>query len=182
VKHASENSATRHKEASAQVGAPPERVFAHLDDQTHLAEHMSRPSLMMGGGRMTYDFDEGQGQAVGSHIRMGGTAFGLKLFVDEVVTERVPPARKVWRTVGSPTLIVIEHYEMGFEVAPANGGSMLRVWIDYELRSRGLARVMPWLADSYARWCVQRMTRDARDTFGVAETIRANGQVSGKAR
>src|SRR5512143_2202136 len=107
---------TRHKEESAQVAVAPDRLFAHLDDHTRLAAHMSRPSLMMGGGRMTYDFDEARGRAVGSHIRMGGTAFGLKLFVDEVVTDRVPPSRKVWRTVANPRLIVIGHYEMGFEV------------------------------------------------------------------
>ena len=166
---------TRHKEASVEVAVTPERLFAHLDDQTRLAAHMSRPSLMMGGGRMTYDFDEARGQAVGSHIRMGGKAFGLKLFVDEVVTERVPPTRKVWRTVGNPTLIVIGHYEMGFEVAPAKGGAMLRVWVDYDLPPRGLGRMMPVLADSYANWCVQRMARDAVGTFGVAETKRAHG-------
>jgi len=40
----------RHEEASADIAATPERTFAHLDDQTRLAAHMSRPSLMMGGG------------------------------------------------------------------------------------------------------------------------------------
>src|SRR3990167_6963246 len=78
---------------------------------------MGGPSAMMGGGRMTYAFDAQRGQAVGSHIRMGGEAFGLRLFVDEVVTVRDPPRRKVWRTTGEPRLIIIGAYEMGFEIA-----------------------------------------------------------------
>ncbi len=85
----------RHMETSARIAAEPHEVFARLDDQTRLAEHMSKPSLMMGGGKMTYEFDEQKGQSVGSQIRMGGSAFGLQVSLDEVVTERIPPRRKV---------------------------------------------------------------------------------------
>ena len=69
----------RHMEASARLAAEPHKVIALLDDQTRLATHMGKPSLMMGGGKMTYALDEQKGQAVGSHIRMGGSAFGLQL-------------------------------------------------------------------------------------------------------
>lgn len=162
----------RHREAAAQVAASPERVFAHLDDQTRLAEHMGRPSMMMGGGRMTYDFDAQKGQAVGSHIRMGGSAFGLKLFLDEVVTERAPPRRKLWRTVDAPNLIVVGGYEMGFELNSIDGGAELRVWIDYDLAPSGLGRFMPVLADAYAQWCVRQMAADALKAFGPAAPAR----------
>jgi len=65
---------------------------------------MEEASLVMGGGRMTYAFDAQKGRAVGSHIRTGGSAFGLELSLHEVVTERTPPQRKVSRTVGQPKL------------------------------------------------------------------------------
>jgi hypothetical protein len=99
--------ARRRYASSAVVRATPEAVFARLDDQTRLAAHMQTSSAMMGGGSMAYAFDEGRGQAVGSHIRMTGSAFGLHLDVDEVVTERTPPTRKVWSTTGTPRLLVI---------------------------------------------------------------------------
>lgn len=123
----------RHKEANARVSAPPATVFARLDDQARLGGHMEKPSLMMGGGRMTYEFDAQKGRAVGSHIRMGGSAFGLKLSLDEVVTQHVPPERKAWRTVGQPKLIIVGAYEMGFDLTPVAGGAALKVWIDYDL-------------------------------------------------
>lgn len=157
---------TRHVEACASIAAPPENVFAHLDDQRRLGEHMGEPSLMMGGGTMTYELDAGGGQAVGSHIRMGGRAFGLKLDLDEVVTERSPPSRKVWRTTGEPRLVVIGGYEMGFALEPQDAGSVLRVWIDYQPPSRGIGRVFPSLGAAYARWCVSKMVRDAVSHFG----------------
>lgn len=157
-----------HRDAAAFVPAPARSVFERLDDQTRLAEHMGRPSAMMGGGRMTYEFDAMRGQAVGSHIRMGGEAFGLRLFVDEVVTLRDPPRRKVWRTTGEPTLIIMGAYEMGFEIADEGTGSRLRVWIDYTLPSRGWARRVPALAALYARWCVRRMVSDAVQHFTSA--------------
>jgi hypothetical protein len=151
----------RHNEASAILAAPPEAVFARLDDQRRLAQHMDRPSIIMGGGRMTYEFDTAKGQAVGSHIRMGGKAFGMKLAVEEIVTEREPPRRKVWKTIGIPDLVVIGTYEMGFELGPSAGGSHLRVWIDYDPPAGGMGRWMPWLGAYYARWCVSQMVRDA---------------------
>lgn len=156
----------RHMEATARLAAEPHKVFAHLDDQTRLAEHMSKPSLMMGGGKMTYEFDKQKGQSVGSHIRMGGNAFGLQLSLDEVVTERIPPQRKVWQTVGTPRLVIIGSYEMGFELSATDEGSALRVWIDYELPPRGPGRFVPALGDAYARWCVQQMASDAVRAFG----------------
>jgi hypothetical protein len=45
---------------------------------------------------MTYEFDEAKGRAVGSVIKMGGSFLGIKLFVEEVVTERDSPRRNVW--------------------------------------------------------------------------------------
>lgn len=159
---------TGHVEAVTHVAAAPTEVFERLDDQTRVAEHMGRSSMMMGGGRMTYDFDAAQGKAVGAHIKMGGRAFGVTILVDEVVTERDPPWRKTWRTVGAPRLIVIGAYEMGFELRAADSGSDLRVWIDYEPPSSGPARWLAALpAALYARWCVQQMFSDAMRHFSA---------------
>jgi len=153
-------------ETVVRPSAPPSAVFARLDDQTRLAAHMEQPSAMMGGGRMTYEFDAGRGQAVGSHIRMGGSAFGLSLLVDEVVTERDPLRRKVWETVGQPSLLVVGAYQMGFEIVPATSGSELRVWIAYDLAPGLLGQLLgPVLAPLYAKWCVSRMATDAVEFF-----------------
>ncbi len=156
----------RHAEASAILAATPAQVFAHLDDQRRLAEHMGRFSAMMGGGRMTYEFDTANGQAVGSHIRMEGKAFGLTMSVEETVAVRDPPRRKVWRTLGAPNLIVIGDYEMGFELTTTDGGAALRVWIDYAPSPRGPGRLVPWLGAIYAHWCVGRMVADGIQKFG----------------
>jgi hypothetical protein len=153
-------------ETVVRLSAPAAAIFVRIDDQTRLAAHMERPSAMMGGGRMTYEFDAGRGQAVGSHIKMGGAAFGLNLYVDEVVTQRDPPRRKVWETVGRPRLLVVGAYEMGFEITPAPPGSNLRVWIAYDLAPHLLGRWLgPLLAPLYAKWCVGRMASDAAAYF-----------------
>lgn len=144
-----------------QTDAP--RLFAHLDDQASLARHMTRRSLMMGGGRMTYSFDAGRGQAVGSRIRMGGSAFGLKLAVEEVVTVRESPLRKRWQTVGTPHLLIIASYEMGFEIASLGAESVLNVWISYvPTQTNGLrGRIAACVSTYFARWCVGQMLNDA---------------------
>lgn len=160
------DSLPRHGESNALVSASPERVFAFIDDHERLSSHMSQSSWQMGGGRMKTSLDNGRGQRVGSHIRMSRSVLGLELSLDEVVTERAPPRRKAWETVGSPRLLVIGPYRMGFEVTQAGSGSTLRVFIDYAFPTawpgRWLGRVF---GGYYARWCTQSMVNDAARQF-----------------
>lgn len=86
-----------HNENEAEVLASSEQVFGLVDDHARLSAHMSQPSWRMGGARMETTVDEGQGQRIGSHIRMSARVLGLRLSLDEVITEREPPTRKVWR-------------------------------------------------------------------------------------
>jgi hypothetical protein len=50
---------------------------------------------------------------------------------------------------------------MAFEIVPARTGSLLRVYIDYELPNGALTRWLGWLmASFYAGWCTYRMVDD----------------------
>ena len=71
--------------------------------------------MMMMGSNMQTPFDESRGQAVGSHVRMTGRILGLDLFVEEIVRVREPLRRKKWETIGTPRLLVIGGYSLGFE-------------------------------------------------------------------
>jgi Polyketide cyclase / dehydrase and lipid transport len=153
-------------EAAAEVGVSPDELFAHLDDQARLGAHMEKPSMMMMGGRMIYELDEAKGRAVGSVIKMGGSFLGLRLFVEEAVTERDPPRRKVWETRGRPSILIIGSYRMGFEIEPSGERSKLRVFIEYDDPPSLVGRILGGLfAPVYARWCVKRMAEDARRHF-----------------
>jgi Polyketide cyclase / dehydrase and lipid transport len=162
----------RHKEGSVLIAASPEIVFAYVDDHSRFSSHMSESSWMMGGGGMGVELDAAKGQAVGSHIRLSGNVFGIRLFLDEVVTRRNPPREKVWETVGPPRLLVIGSYSMGLELKRENGNSRLRVFIDYDLPTGRAAR---WLGrvfgGMYATWCVDQCSRDRRSTLEMSETL-----------
>jgi len=164
----------RHYEGNAIVGAPIEDVFNHIDDHSRLSSHMNRSSWMMGGGRMDIQVDEGRGQKIGSKIRLAGIVCGIRLSVEELVTERAVPYRKTWETIGQPRLLIIGHYQMGFELSPDSAGTMLRIFIDYALPERGWGR---WLgivfANYYARWCTDKMLNDTVRHFRDARQIRS---------
>jgi hypothetical protein len=151
-------------EESAVINANAEDVFAYVDDHARLSSHMSQSSWMMGGGSMETTIDEGKGQKVGSHIRMSGKAFGIPLFLDEVITKYEPPHRKVWETIGDVKLLVIGHYRMSIDIVPKNDSSLLRVSLDYDLPSNHV-----WLGrlagDRYAKWCVRQMISSVRNNF-----------------
>lgn len=156
----------RHDECTAHVSAPPEMLFAYLDDHVRLSGHMSERSWMMGGGRMDVGTDDGGGRRVGSHITLEGRVFGIRLRVEEVVTEHESPHRKRWETIGEPRLLIIGAYRMGFVIAPGPTGSSLSVEIDYALPARGLAALLGrLLGPFYARWCVGQMAGDAARRF-----------------
>ena len=156
----------RHCEYEAFVSAAPEQLFAYVDDQTLLSSHMSQSSWKMGGGKMSIEFDQARGQAVGSKIRLSGRVLGISVFVEEIVTERAVPRRKVWETIGQPRLLVIGHYRMGFDIAPAADGSSLRVFIDYDLPVSGFSRLLGFLFSRfYASWCTKQMVNDAANHF-----------------
>ena len=110
--------------------------------------------------------DEGRGRSIGSHVRMQGKMMGVELLLDEVITERQPPHRKAWETVGPQRLLVIDSYRLGFDIAAQNKSSELRVFIDYNLPAAPPLRWLGFLlGEFYAKWCVQRMINDASNHF-----------------
>lgn len=161
-----EKSYERHYEESAVIHADPTGLFSFIDVPSRLSAHMTQSSWMLGGGRMDVGVDEGLGQKVGSHIRLSGRVLGIRLFLDEAITRREPPVLKTWETVGTPRLLVIGPYRLGFEIQPRNNHSLLRVFIDYDLPARNV-----WLGrlfgNRYARWCVQQILRDASRHFSA---------------
>ena len=159
----------RHYEAARIVPALSERIFAYLDAHERLAAHMGKSSWMMGGGHMDMQTDDGQGQRVGSHIRLSGTAFGLPISLDEVVTRHDPPTVKEWQTAGEPRLLVIGAYKMGLRLKPTGQQSNLSIFIDYDLPTSN-AWLGTLFGDMYARWCVRMMLDDAQKHFAPEQT------------
>lgn len=163
----------RHEECTAHVSAPPETLFAYLDDHARLSGHMSERSWMMGGGRMEIRTDDARGRRVGSHITLEGRVFGIRLRVEEVVTEHESPYRKRWETIGEPRLLIIGPYRMGFVIALEPTGSRLSVEIGYALPARGPPALLGRLLGRfYARWCVGQMVSDAARRFAEAPADR----------
>lgn len=154
----------RHYEDSVSIPAGAAEVFAYIDDHARLSSHMNKSSWMMGGGRMDTSVDAGRGQETGSHIRMNGKVFGITISLDEVITHREPPRVKIWETVGTPKLLVVNHYRMRVEIEPQNNGSLLHVSIDYNLPTRN-AWLGKLFGGYYAKWCVQQMIKDACSYF-----------------
>jgi len=152
------------------VAGFPDEVFGFANDHSKLSAHMSASSWMMLGSKMTTAMDAGRGQEIGSHITMAGSVLGFRISLDEVVVERVPPWEKAWETVGTPRLLVIGAYRMGFRVLWYERGSVFTVFIDYDMptRSRWLGRL---LGDTYARWCVKQVATGVQRHFGRLEGV-----------
>ena len=161
-----------HNESAAWIKAPVDRVFAYLDDPEALAAHMGESSMMMAGSRMSIDVDADGGHVIGSKIRMQGRMMGIALSLEEVITERQVPSRKVWETIGTPNLVVMAHYRMGFELTPRDDASMVRVFIDYSLPTSAPGSWLGHLLGGvYARWCTKQMADDVARHFDATRAL-----------
>jgi hypothetical protein len=108
-------------------------------------------------------------------MQLSGRAFGIGMQVEEVIIERTPPQRKVWETIGSPRLLIIGYYKLGFELLPVGDETGARVFIDYDLPTGFISRLLgAALADMYAKWCVTRMVDDALAHFAPGRNASAN--------
>lgn len=152
----------RHLRLRRTLAAPPERVFAALDDPNRLGRHMLRPSAMMLGGSMAYDLGPEDGRGIGARLDFKGSVLGLVIEARQRVIDYDPPRRKVWETAPEVRLLVIGRYRLGFVVSAAQEGSLLDVFIDYDLPQGVLGRLAGWiLGGVYARWCLTSIARDA---------------------
>lgn len=162
-----------HDESSGLVTAAPQVVFDHLDDPRNLASHMESRSAAMAGARMAIETDNMHGKAIGSVIRMRGRMMGITMELDEAVTQRQRPSLKIWKTIGEPKLLVIGAYRMGFRIRACEAGSLLTVFIDYDLPRNFIGRLLGRpLAPAYARWCCRRMVEDAARAFSAGGNVR----------
>ena len=75
---------------------------------------------------------------------------------NETVINYEPPLRKTWETCGKPQLLVIGRHCMGFELAPRENKTHLRVWIAYELASDVPERWLGWIFWKYLRQLVHQ--------------------------
>lgn len=156
----------RYYSEAAVLNATEAEAFAFADDFGKLSSHMFGSPMMMIGSSMRMVLDAGRGHTVGSHVTMAGRMLGVEISLEEVVRVREPPRRKEWETIGSPRLLVIGSYRLGFEIAPVNKKAELRVFIAYNLPSSIGKRLLGrFVGAAYARWCVRQMVNGARAEF-----------------
>lgn len=157
---------THHLEDIVRIKSTPEEIFAFADDHHNFASHMNESSWMMGGSKMLTTTDEANGQSIGSHIKMKGKVLGMSLYLDEVISEREPPLKKTWNTIGDIRLIVIDHYRLGFEIIPHGDMCDFKVFIDYNLPQSFVGTVIGNIFGGiYARWCLKQMTSEVAKRF-----------------
>lgn len=146
-----------------EILAPPEKVFAHMDDINNVGWHMSGESSMpMMGSRLELEaIDDGAG--LGATYRWRGSVMGMAIDIKETVTGRIVNKEKIWQTVEKPKMIVMSDYTMRLLLTPTDRGTRVLFEIDYSLPKT------PWgwmigklLARRYAKWCLRRACEDAK--------------------
>ena len=146
-----------------EIFAPPDKVFAYMDDINNVGWHMSGEGAMpMMGSRLQLEvIDDSEG--IGATYRWKGSVMGMAIDIKEIVTNWTAGREKTWRTIEKPKMIVMSDYTMHLLLTPIERGTDVLFEIDYSLPKT------PWgwmigklLARKYAKWCLQRACNDAK--------------------
>jgi hypothetical protein len=115
------------------------------------------------GSTLKLEITSPQATGVGATYRYSGRMMGLAIDFSEAVTVYEPGHRKVWRTIGTPQLLIIAAYEMQVLVAPRSSNSTdLTIGIDYSLPTTPFWHLAGRLvANAYSRWCLTSMVEGA---------------------
>lgn len=161
-----------HYAKSVELKVRSETAFEYLDDPKRMSSHMGKSSMMMAGSKMEMKVDAKRGKEIGSVISMSGHVLGLNLSLQESVTERNPPFLKTWETFGPQNLIILDQYKMGFKIEKVSEfRSKLTVSIDYSHPGSAFKKVLgKLLSGVYAKWCVDKMIKDAAVYFETSGT------------
>ncbi len=152
--------------ATVAIERAAESVFAFIDDIRNVGFHMTeRSSMAMLGSKLNLDVLSPPPTGFGATYPYSGKILGLTLDFTESVIKYLPNREKVWRTAGTPRiLLIMSSYEMRFAVEPLSpSSSRLRISIAYELPVAWFWRCVGiLLAGWYSRWCLRRMCFDAK--------------------
>jgi hypothetical protein len=148
------------------IQATPEKVFLQMDDFSKTGMHMSESSMMMMGSKLKLEQISPNATGPGAKYRWHGKMMGMTIDFSEVVTRWDPPQAKEWETFGDARIIIRRWYRMGFEITPAENGSLVKLSISYLPPKAWYYRLLSFLFGRwYSDWCLNNMLRDTKNTL-----------------
>ena len=160
------------KSKSILIQAPPEKVFAQMDDFSKTGMHMSESSMMMMGSKLKLEQLSLTPTGVGAKYRWVGKMLGMTMDFSETVTKWQPPKLKEWETVGEAKIIIMSWYRMWFEIAPSENGTLVKFSIAYESPKGWFYRLLSFLFGGlYCNWCLNNMLNDTKKALEINAVI-----------
>jgi len=149
-----------------EILAPPEKVFAHMDDINNVGWHMSGEiSTPMMGSRLNLETINDR-KGAGATYKWKGSVMGMAIGIEETITKWTRNKEKTWQTIGKPKMIVMSEYTMHLLLTPTERGTKVLFEIDYSLPRTPWGWIMGiLLARKYAKWCLRRACEDAKRAF-----------------
>lgn len=148
---------------TAEILAPPQEVFAYLDNLNNVGMHMTSSSMAMLGGKLRLQPLSKSTAGKGASYRWTGRVLGMPIDITETVTEWIENREKTWETVGKQKMIVMSSYRMHLILTPVKEGTHVFFEIEYQLPKSPFAWIAgKLLARRYADWCLRRATQDAK--------------------
>ena len=148
------------------IEAPPQKVFAQMDDFSKTGMHMGESSMMMMGSKLKLEQLSSNATGVGATYRWHGKIMGMAIDFTETVSQWQPPERKEWETVGEAKIIIMSWYRMWFEIRPVEHGTLAKLFISYLPPQNWFFKILSFLlARLYCNWCLNNMLNDTKKTF-----------------
>ena len=100
-----------------------------MDDLSKTGMPMSEGSMMA--GNLKLEHLSGPEKGVGATFRWKGKVMGFSLDFTETVTHWTENKEKIWETIGTPKLVILDWYRLLLKTLPVKEGTLTTLEIQY---------------------------------------------------
>ena len=146
-----------------EITAPPDKVFAYLDDMRNIGWRATWQGLApMTVGTLELEILDGKKEE-GATYRWKGTALGRPIDIIETVTKWIEYKEKVWQTIGGQKMLVMSGYVIRLFLTPTEQGTHVLLEMDYTPSKSMFGQLLGALsAKKCAKWYLKKACEDAK--------------------
>ena len=141
----------------------PEKVFAYMDNINNTGMHMTKSSKPMMGSKLELKQLSENATRLNSKFRWFGKMIWFTMDFTVVVTKWIKDKEKVWETIGTAKMIIMDRYQMRLVISPEGGNTKAELSIAYTKPKNIFFKVIAFFfAQLYANWCLSNMLQDSK--------------------
>lgn len=137
-----------------------------MDNIGNTGMHMTKSSMPMMGSKLELKQLPENPTGLNSKYHWFGKMMGLTMDFTIIVSKWITDKEKVWETIGTAKMIILEWYQMRLVISPEGLNTRAELSITYTRPKNLFFKFISFfLAPLYAHWCLNNMLADSKNNL-----------------